>query len=36
LADPPAAVGYVAEGLIDDPVKRNRGACFAGSPVSGV
>jgi hypothetical protein len=36
LARPPGAAGYVAQGLIDDPVDRNRGACFAGSPISGV
>ncbi len=35
-ARPPGAAGYVAQGLIDDPVDRNRGACFAGSPISGV
>jgi hypothetical protein len=36
LARAPAAIGYVAQGLIDNPVNRNRGACFAGSPISGV
>jgi hypothetical protein len=32
MAHAPGAAGYVAQGLID----RNRGACFAGSPISGV
>jgi hypothetical protein len=36
LARAPGAAGYVARGLIDNPVDRNRGACFAGSPISGV
>jgi hypothetical protein len=36
LARPPGAAGYVAQGLIEEPVDRNRGACFVGSPISGV
>jgi Subtilase family len=36
LARAPAAVGYVAGGFIRDPAARSRGACFSGSPVSGV
>jgi Subtilase family len=36
LAGPPGAAGYVDQGLIDSPVDRNRGACFASSPISGV
>lgn len=36
LARAPAAAGYVAQGFIDNPVARNRGACFSGAPLSGI
>jgi subtilisin family serine protease len=36
LARAPGAVGYVAEGFIANPARRNRGACFSGTPPSGV
>jgi len=36
LARPPAAAGYVAHGFIPDPTAGNRGACFNGTPPSGV
>jgi hypothetical protein len=36
LARPPGAKGYVAQGFIANPARRNRGACFSGAPLSGV
>jgi hypothetical protein len=36
LARAPAAEGYVAQGFIADPTAGNRGACFNGTPPSGV
>jgi hypothetical protein len=36
LARAPAAAGYVAQGFIGSPVASSRGACFSGSPLSGI
>jgi Subtilase family len=36
LAKAPAATGYVAEGFIGSSAAQNRGACFSGTPISGI
>ena len=36
FARAPGAVGYVAQGFIDDPLTKSRGACSSGSPLSGI
>jgi Subtilase family len=36
LARAPGAAGYVAQGFIDDPMTKNRGACAGSAPLSGI